>query len=635
MLQLLRWRLQHHPKNQLSEQWDRISANNDVQGTKDLIQTYKTLLNKNQLTGNERNIDYWRKQGFDAFKEFVVGKSQVPTATAVKRKQVPGKAINLVDNIEWLIVIPLDKDASCFHGKKSDWCTTKPFQEYFEDYFYDKSVTLIYCLNQRNGGMWAIAAHKDTDEIEMFDQQDNSLNVESFRSETGLDPEALTKQALGKTYQPQIASSRKEYTDALDTLGTRWVGQDFSNPVPEIEKLLLKTKKSSECSRYIRARINSASRSHGPDSRITLPKAILMSACVEDDNCIKYVEPSMLTDSTIFQLYKRNRNILPHITEALLTNKLSHELISHIIKEYPRDIRELLTQGIVIPDDILINEMKAVNFSKDNGYYSSKASMGNEMAVSIISNMCKNNIHISKLVIDVAVETNGSVVGWLLGEGYDLSESQLLAACKSNGSAIEAIMDRNLVTPKMQLYALASSKGDPYIFGIICKLSKGELDDTVISEAMKWEPLKSFNLLVKYDQPIKPEYVNAATNPDNTLVGVNDINRLLDYVIDNPEYLTPSNIDNMLKMSKETAIVLAGAACGRNPKIKLSHETLVKLANNSRLAAADILNATKPEDLTEDLQLAIAKHSVLINILLKKVPNISNKVLEYAMTNGT
>ena len=111
-----------------------------------LINQYKVLCQRNQVVGQERNIDYWRKQGVDAFAKFVQQKLTIPSKTEIKRSKIPGKHIDLVDNDQWQIVIPLDKEASCFHGKNTKWCTTKPNASYFEQYFYDNSVTLIYLL---------------------------------------------------------------------------------------------------------------------------------------------------------------------------------------------------------------------------------------------------------------------------------------------------------------------------------------------------------------------------------------------------------------------------------------------------------------------------------------------------------
>ena len=66
-----------------------------------VIASYRELVNKNQIKDlNQKNIDWWRKQGFDAFSQFVQQASAVPTPTAIKRQKVPGKSINLVDNAD-------------------------------------------------------------------------------------------------------------------------------------------------------------------------------------------------------------------------------------------------------------------------------------------------------------------------------------------------------------------------------------------------------------------------------------------------------------------------------------------------------------------------------------------------------
>ena len=108
-----------------------------------IIAAYKQLVTKNQVKGNERNIDWWRKQGWDKFNEFVLAKAAEPTKSDVKRKRLVGKSSTIREDKKWLIVIPLDKDASCFHGKDTDWCTTKQFQSHFERYFYEDNVVLI------------------------------------------------------------------------------------------------------------------------------------------------------------------------------------------------------------------------------------------------------------------------------------------------------------------------------------------------------------------------------------------------------------------------------------------------------------------------------------------------------------
>jgi hypothetical protein len=279
-------------------------ASGDQNAVANSIAAYRALVNKNQVQGNERNIDWWRKQGWENFKKFVAQKSQQPTKTQVKRQKVAGQSINLVDNANWLVVIPLDKDASCFHGKGSDWCTTKPTQPYFENYFYDKEVTLIYCLNKQTGGMWAIAAHhKMPDKIEMFNQQDRSMNAEQFQQETGMNPQELVTLALGEEHQPDVKNSRIAFqnsmrrTDvALDDLKT-----SITERVPEIEKELLFNKSGRYCADYLIKLIrglNGVATTRELDRlknfkklpASTIPEGIIIPAAGEQVSLLKYIE---------------------------------------------------------------------------------------------------------------------------------------------------------------------------------------------------------------------------------------------------------------------------------------------------------------------------------------------------------
>ena len=162
----------------------------------------------------------------------------IPSKTDIKRSKIPGKHIDLVDNAQWQIVIPLDKESSCFHGKNSDWCTTKPNASHFEEYFYDKSVTLIYLLQKQTGIMWAIACHTKTAKIEMFDQQDNSLTAKEFKNQTGINPKELRDLALSETHATPIQGRRDAYQESCNR-AKRLISAMRSEPNPEIEKELL------------------------------------------------------------------------------------------------------------------------------------------------------------------------------------------------------------------------------------------------------------------------------------------------------------------------------------------------------------------------------------------------------------
>lgn len=214
-----------------------------------VISQYKELVNRNQVQGNERNIDWWVKQGWDKFRDFVATKINVPSKTAIKTKKVVGKSINLVDNERWLIVIPLDKNASCFHGKDSDWCTTKINASHFETYFYKKDITLIYCLEKNTGNMWAIASHPKVDQIEIFNKQDVAITPKTFTVETGMDAYVLANMA-NTNHGKDLSKARSSYKDVLAQLSNA-----FENVITDrnadIEKMLLYTKDGYYTYQYV------------------------------------------------------------------------------------------------------------------------------------------------------------------------------------------------------------------------------------------------------------------------------------------------------------------------------------------------------------------------------------------------
>lgn len=182
----------------------------DKQQVDEVIAKFKTLVNRNQLQGNEKNIDWWGKQGWEKFKEKVDFQSQQKTSTELKKQKIPGQSIFLAENEKWLIVIPLDKEASCFHGKNTSWCTTKPYQPYFERYFYQDDVTLIYFIRKTDGGKWAIAVDRDN-YATYFDVEDNEIEAEEFKDQTGLDSTKFIKLAQEK--QDTIGKSRQSYKE--------------------------------------------------------------------------------------------------------------------------------------------------------------------------------------------------------------------------------------------------------------------------------------------------------------------------------------------------------------------------------------------------------------------------------------
>ena len=259
-----------------------FSQEADANQVKKTVDQYRDLVNRNQVSGTERNIDWWRQQGWTAFKQFVDDKSTQATKTQVKRKRAAGKSIMLKDTPEWLVVIPLDHDASCFHGRGSDWCTARPTAHYFDSYFLDKDIVLIYCINKTTGNKYAIASHRDHDETELFDMKNNNISAAEFRRATGFDPRQLI--SLIPHDDPRIAQvkqSRRELLAKIRQLMVRWETGDRTRNA-QIEQLLIQSKHPELCSRYVAF----VGERHGPQP---FPPIIAMAAVKQDSSAIQYI----------------------------------------------------------------------------------------------------------------------------------------------------------------------------------------------------------------------------------------------------------------------------------------------------------------------------------------------------------
>lgn len=199
------------------------------------IELYKELSKKNQLSGDEKNIDSWGKRPFSEFKQFIDQKSNQQTRTSVKRSKNVGKSITLFENEEWLIVVPLNVDASCYHGKNTDWCTAKPNDNYFSKYFFNNDITLIYLLKIKTGEKWAIAYNNKEDTMELFDERDNTLFNGDFIEETGIYPKAVV--ALAKKNNDVIQLGRVENEkDDMEFLFNRAIEDGQRNP--KLERMI-------------------------------------------------------------------------------------------------------------------------------------------------------------------------------------------------------------------------------------------------------------------------------------------------------------------------------------------------------------------------------------------------------------
>ena len=219
------------------------------------IDQYRELVRKNQFRNpEEKNINHWRRLGWEAFSQMVKIKSSDVTDTQLKKGNVVGNAITLQDDDEWLVVIPLDKETSVHHGRGTEWCTTKPYWAYFEEYVYESNITLIYAIDKTKGGRSVAISIKppntwEGEQIEMFNQNDNSISATKYKEISGLDSGKFIQMAKLPENQQQLILSIEKYKVAraktAELLRTRPIDPEA------IERELKFTKNADDCYTYV------------------------------------------------------------------------------------------------------------------------------------------------------------------------------------------------------------------------------------------------------------------------------------------------------------------------------------------------------------------------------------------------
>jgi hypothetical protein len=394
------------------------------------IAQYRQLVNKNQVQGNERNIDWWAGQGWDKFSQFVQTKSSTPTTTQIKRKKSVGESITLFENDRWLVVIPLTHDASCYHGRNTQWCTARPHAGHFDQYFLDREIVLIYCLNKQTGEKWAIATHKNLDKVEYFNKDDTSIGAQQFQQQTSFDPKKLI--AMIPHNDTRITTARQNRKELLALLNTRmaaWEKQGTFNRDIELEKLLAQVKSSELCFEYI----TQVGKRHGPQEYTGIIGQSIMWAAITyeevdaDDNdtygyeALQYIKnPS---EAVQLAAVKQNGRAIQWINDPSEAVQLA------AVKQYGRAIHYINDPSEAVQWAAVKSNGEAIQYIKNPSEEMQWAAVNqNGWAIQFINNP-------SEEMQWAAVKKNGGAIRYIKNP----SEEMQWAAVKSNSRAIEFI----------------------------------------------------------------------------------------------------------------------------------------------------------------------------------------------------
>lgn len=171
-----------------------------------------------------------------------------------QQKSETGRSKLLFENNEWLVIIPLDKDSSCFYGSDTKWCSAKVFHNKYEEYFYDSELILIYFINKLTNKKYALVVNeRDREDIEYFDENDEKIKKEKFLNNIGdIQLSQILNDALGLDTAKQVETNRKKYRESIAKIDRLMPKVENGKHVVEIENLLIYTKNRNRVFEYIK-----------------------------------------------------------------------------------------------------------------------------------------------------------------------------------------------------------------------------------------------------------------------------------------------------------------------------------------------------------------------------------------------
>lgn len=164
-----------------------VSQGNDDTVVVDYLNKFKELSKQNKISGSDKDIGKWMKSDWQDFKKFVDKKATVISKRQKTKSQKSG-AIAVDKTEDYTIVIPLTEEASIMYGKNTKWCTAASESDEpnrFNDYFYQKRVTLLYIL-MSSGKKYAFAGRPNSEKYEIFDYLDDSISGDDLEANTGI-----------------------------------------------------------------------------------------------------------------------------------------------------------------------------------------------------------------------------------------------------------------------------------------------------------------------------------------------------------------------------------------------------------------------------------------------------------------
>jgi len=147
-------------------------------GKFEIIKDFYTLAEK----GIIKNKDIYSYKNIEAVYDEVKKHEDVKTKGEIEKTVKKEGTKVILDNDKVTIVQPVSREASCFYGKGTKWCTAGDVYNYFNSYFWEKGVNLYYVLPKVEGMEKIAIAVYPSGKKEYYKADDSRLTPASANS---------------------------------------------------------------------------------------------------------------------------------------------------------------------------------------------------------------------------------------------------------------------------------------------------------------------------------------------------------------------------------------------------------------------------------------------------------------------
>lgn len=241
---------------------DKFSSEEDENIVNQYLDTFKQLSKQDKIKGQNKDISYWIKQGWEPFKEFVDKASEQFSSTQVKKRKAfkTDDSIVLYQDEETIVVIPLTENASCYYGKHTHWCTAAQSEDNKFGAYVSAGLFPLSIITQDNGRFAPVLDVLNEKWYEIRDSDDGKISQLELTTSTGFTLEFIFKKAKPYFSELKKLSENKRFETPENAFYYAYINE---TPFPEGEDLIAQ---DGEYSAYYAIKVLNGRFKKGEDS---------------------------------------------------------------------------------------------------------------------------------------------------------------------------------------------------------------------------------------------------------------------------------------------------------------------------------------------------------------------------------